>query len=153
MERTAAGYFRDSAAADAAIEALARRGFDRDHIVRAEVFDEPGASGGMRLTVHTDDDHYDTACALLADNGGEIRREGPPPGATMPPTAPELIGARPADSITAPRGTDYAGSRTSDEPPGDEMPLSYPERREYLGATEDVARTTETRNPDDLKPI
>jgi hypothetical protein len=105
------------------------------------------------VTVHTDDDHYDTACAVLADHGGEIRMDAPPPGATMPPTAPELIGARPADTIMSPQGADYAGRRTSDVPPGDEMPLSYPERREYLGATEDVVRTTETRNPDDLKPI
>ena len=153
MERTAAGYFPDAAAADAAVEALAKGGFGHDRIVRAQVFDEPGAEGGTRVTVHTDDDHYDAASALLLQHGAQVRELAATGSGTTAPHDPEGFGARPEDSVTAAPGTSYPDARSSDAPPGDEMPLSYRERGEYAGAVEDVVRTAETHDPDQLKQI
>jgi hypothetical protein len=153
VDRTAAGYFQDAAAADAAIEALEKDGFHSDRIVRAQIFEEPVAQGGTRVTVHTDDDHYDAASALLLQHGAQIRELTATGSGTTAAHDADRVGARPEDTVTAAPGTSYPDSRSSDVPPGDEMPLSYRERAEYDGAVEDVARTTETRSPDDLKPI
>jgi hypothetical protein len=79
--------------------------------------------GGVLLAVRADASRYDDAREILGRHDADL-------GATATPRA-----------------------GTADWPGGEDVPLTRNDRRQYLSGPEDVARTTEARDPDDLEIV
>src|SRR5712692_1929617 len=123
MARTAVGYFRDRAAADAAYDALLECGFAPDDISvvghgegvgaglgeeAARYYDTRLREGGVLLAVRADDARYGAAQAILLEHGGDVHGEGSSGPADVPQSAGASRGA-PGFPDPRPRVGDDAG--------------------------------------------